>query len=313
MSSEPSLKYGRCQRQGIQLQQWMNEPSSSKNVPECKVQPCKLKFEQLVSLARFDQGYSAVQIEEFKPAGINDDDQWKKVHIIETDPELEPGRDRVIVWEGLVAPGILAIEEIVRKTGPYSSEIAHAVYENFFPVDTLEQVFIMDVQNENTDRFIVQELYTEVNGLGWPDEEVRYWQRDTPEFNALLGTDLGKVVASLVLGAFERGTRRISQIAICFSLDLPQLRFDIEKISPLPSVSCLSPGIRDKVKRNGKTKHKGKQLLLRNSPSWTSCKVKKSVKTKRKMKQLLLCNYPAWESYSSRRAMTPQGKAQEMK
>jgi hypothetical protein len=53
----------------------------------------------------------------------------------------------------------------------------------------------------------------------------------SPEFNALLGTRLGKVVAYFILGAYGQGVKRIAKITF-FNAERKQLnlRFDIESV-----------------------------------------------------------------------------------
>jgi hypothetical protein len=53
------------------------------------------------------------------------------------------------------------------------------------------------------------------------------------QFNAILGTPIGRVVASLVLGAYGQGVKRIARIVTFqtgYFNEILELRFDIEDI-----------------------------------------------------------------------------------
>ncbi|KAJ5549589.1 hypothetical protein N7513_006823 [Penicillium frequentans] len=82
--------------------------------------------------------------------------------------------------------------------------------------------------------FVEPSLYDEnVNGDPYFYNEypgVRTWNHDTDEYQALLGTQIGKISASLVLGAFTRGTRRISRVVTWINDSLLYMRFDIELV-----------------------------------------------------------------------------------
>lgn len=179
---------------------------------------------------------------------------WEKIHIAESDAPLNPKHPEISTWEGLVAPGALIVEEIKRTKDVYMSEVCQAIYENHFPIDTLKYVYLLDVCNVDTRSFVRDELYTESNGLAWPDEQIRDWVSGTPEFEALLGTKLGQTVAHLVLGAFKRGTRRISRIRIYDSFEALQLQFSIEEIEHMvptynPTQSPLARSTRSTSRR----------------------------------------------------------------
>lgn len=214
------------------LQRWMNDPSISA-LQECKVQRSKLKLQHLEHLVYPGQTpYHPLQVEDFGVERLGEE-YWSKLSVIEMAPYGPLPRDKINVWEGLTAPGILVIEEMKRNSGFYMSEISQAVYENPFPLETLKQIFVLDVENKDTVQFVSERLYTTLSGLQWPDETTRYWEYGTPEFKGLLGTKIGQVVAHMILGAFKRGTRRIVRIGTSFMLDFLQMRFDIEEICPI--------------------------------------------------------------------------------
>lgn len=234
----PTLKYGRRQAVGRLLQQWIECPETDPSVQLCPILPSKLKFKDFEKSKQLEidtdtPAYLPLQIEhEFGDLEIMGPTggAWEKVHMSESDAPLNPERQEISTWEGLIAPGVLIVEEIKRTKGLYMSEVCQAIYQNHFPIDTLKYVYMLDVCNNDTRSFVRDELYTEYNGLAWPDQQIRDWVSGTPEFEALLGTKLGQTVAHLVLGAFKRGTRRISRVRIYDSFEALQLQFAIEEI-----------------------------------------------------------------------------------
>lgn len=99
----------------------------------------------------------------------------------------------------------------------HMSEVSLAFYETDYLIDTLGHVIITNVVNEDTIFFLSGELHGD--HLEFSDDWWRTWECGTPEYDALLGTRIGKMVAYMVLGGFERGTKRISRINTVGSWD----------------------------------------------------------------------------------------------
>ncbi|CAG8097414.1 unnamed protein product [Penicillium olsonii] len=251
LEAEPAttLKYGDQQKAGLLLQQWLEPVEDSPVTKECPIKASTLALKDLTMFERLDVEFdlkpSALpQIERYlddlKTKGP-EDGRWHKFSLEELDTKKYDPKDRdfnaesrrINVWEGQTGPGVLVIEEIKRKSGPYSSEISRAIYENDFPVETLEYIYMVDVQEEGTLQFVKEQLYTASNGVVEQDEEIteRYeWEYGSPEFEGLLGTRLGAHVARLLLGAFERGTRRIQRIRTWYAFQEVQMQFIIEAV-----------------------------------------------------------------------------------
>jgi hypothetical protein len=141
-------------------------------------------------------------------------------------------------WSGRIGPGVIIIECIRREndsTAPWISELTKALYENYFPLSNLRCVFLTDVQNADTVECI--KAICDTHQLPYPSEDeygkwpTAVWMPPSPEFNALLGTRLGKVVAYFILGAYGQGVKRVARITL-FNAKRNQLnlRFDIENI-----------------------------------------------------------------------------------
>ncbi|KAJ5683038.1 hypothetical protein N7462_006203 [Penicillium macrosclerotiorum] len=111
-----------------------------------------------------------------------------------------------------VGPGIIFALSSNRVDGPHWSEIAWALYRRQNYKEGLRVVLRVDISNEQTMKFIQEELYTSKTGYIWPDPEPREWKMGTHEYQALLGTPNARAVAALVLTAFPPGTRHIPVI-----------------------------------------------------------------------------------------------------
>ncbi|KAJ5151127.1 uncharacterized protein N7482_010379 [Penicillium canariense] len=160
--------------------------------------------QQLLSLGMPAEGYWKMTLDLFDPYWV----------------------DPAITWAGRAAEGVLFMEDIVRNTidGPWISELSKAAYEHVAPLPTLRHVFVTNIINRDT-RPDVRRLVT--------GHDLQLFESGTPKYQAMLGTRIGKIVTYLVLGAFDRGTRSISRIAVWFAGRqhiLLHMRFDIEPL-----------------------------------------------------------------------------------
>jgi hypothetical protein len=266
-----TLKYGERQAAGQLLQQWMERPESGASVATCPIKPSTLQLKDLRKSKQFEidmqlNSYIPVQIEdEFAQLNIMGPTSgaWEMISIGGPGATGNAEYPDLHIWEGQIAPGVLIVEEIKKAPGFFMSEVCQAVYQKHFSIDTLKYVYMVDVCNKDTLSFVRDVLYTEANGLFWPDEEIRDWQLGTPEFRALLGTKLGNIVAHLVLGAFRRGTHRISQIRSFHTHEGLQLRFAIEEVGHVtpvvPSVEAPIGTIPSRVTRSVARKRKAEE------------------------------------------------------
>ncbi|KAJ5980222.1 hypothetical protein N7481_007520 [Penicillium waksmanii] len=223
MSTAQHLAFGEFQEQGALCQAWITNPNT----------PCPIGMSQLTSLSDLDEdswninthpnglphSYTSVQMQDLNVPN-------QQYHLITA--EMYSDGDTELSFKGRAGQGVLFIEDIMRSkgsTGPWISEISKVVYEDHFALDTLRHVFVTNISNEETKTFVNARL-----NLG-RDEKV--WESDAPQFQEILGTRIGKLVAYLLLGAFPRGTRKISRIAMWntgHQVKCIQSRFDIEEI-----------------------------------------------------------------------------------
>lgn len=228
---QAALKYGKLQQAGALRQEWIANPGSI-----CPIPHSSLTFDDLLDLDIIErlEGLPDEVCNEAVAVGLSQEPEYRYVSIISEAPEGCAGD----VWVGRTGLGVLFIEVIFREpesNGPRASQIAKAVYERDFDIAGLRYVFVTDVVNEETKRFAETQLYVGENGLCPRDRESHAWNYGTPEYQALLGTRIGKTVAYLVLCAFERGTRRIGRIVTWYAESVGsypgelQIRFDIEQ------------------------------------------------------------------------------------
>lgn len=141
-------------------------------------------------------------------------------------PEME--------WYGFVGPGMLSLSWVDRPQGgfvivnaqdePYVSEISKAVYENSFSLDTLKYVFVVRIVDSDTKDCLNYYISSDREDLVYNSYEYT-----EPQFDALLGTKVGKTVAYLLLSAFGQGLKRVRRITVISEIGQGwDLRFDIE-------------------------------------------------------------------------------------
>ncbi|KAJ5768768.1 hypothetical protein N7520_003327 [Penicillium odoratum] len=236
---------------GAQYQCWIENPPNPDD--GCRIKPFTFKLEDLdesFADTAFD-GYNTEElrsvVEEVMGIKAPPHEKWRTIERKKVDPDAEPSPDASLChlhsWEGHIGPGIIYIENMFRKpgagseAGPHSSQMAQAAYESVYPIHTLEHIVVSDVVNKETKRFVKRQLYTdhvfEDTELEWPTDQLVRWGYDTWEYKSLLGTQIGAVVSRILLGAFKRGTRRISRIyTVAHYGNCLFMRFDIETIEP---------------------------------------------------------------------------------
>ncbi|KAJ5167133.1 uncharacterized protein N7482_005914 [Penicillium canariense] len=239
---ERTARYGRFQDEGEERRRWIADPGE----PDCFIPRSTLTFTDI--WARYSRLVSypenpCYEIQgSFEALGLPPESRLENVSPYRYFNLESP----FVHWMGYTGPGMVLLADIGRvqvgvdatwerrRRVPPISAISQAFYERDFPIHTLRYVFVACVINENTLGFLSKQLYTQPTlNLSWPDQTPRSWIYGTPEYDGLLGTRIGKLVAYLVLGAFARGTRRISQIVTKSNHggESACMRFDIETIA----------------------------------------------------------------------------------
>lgn len=208
---------------GKKLQRWIIDPKA-----HCPTSRTDLTIQDLrnwsitESLGGLPEGCSA---ERMRCLGLPIK-QYRIMHLIKKTTNFL-FKDITTEWFGRAATGVLFIEDVRRDKGaldPQISELSIAAYRRSFPLDSLQHVFVTYIKNKGS-RLVFKSLC--------PKDEVVVLEHGTPEYHALLGTPIGKVVAHLVLGAFDRGTRHIPRITLWWTgprQSRAQAQFDIEFI-----------------------------------------------------------------------------------
>lgn len=224
MSDSQHVSFREFQEEGALCQAWITNPNI----------PCPIGMSQLTSLSDLDEdswdinthpnglphSYNSVQMQDLNVPN-------QRYHLTTAEMYSDNG-DTELSFKGQAGQGVLFIEDVMRSkrsTGPWISEISKVVYEDHFALDTLRHVFVTNISNSETKAFVDARL-----NLG---KEEKVWESDAPQFQEILGTRIGKIVAYLLLGAFPRGTRKISRIAMWTTghqVKCIHSRFDIEEI-----------------------------------------------------------------------------------
>lgn len=232
LDSTPTIKYGHRQAAGVIRQRWLTDPLS----PGCLIQRVNLTLNDLV-----EDHWDYTKRRMGPPEEINPDPvsaslpQGRKRYRIQRvrKPSRLGGADKINKHFNLICKGAIFGKNIYRFDGPYWSQIAQAMYERYFPMETLKHVYFTNLDNSDTISAVRDRVYRG-NGLIWPPQTgggYKSWEFGGPEYQCLLGTRLGRAVVYLLLGAFPRGSWRVARVATwCWDSEV-QIRFDVEKIA----------------------------------------------------------------------------------
>ncbi|KAJ5799331.1 uncharacterized protein N7518_001399 [Penicillium psychrosexuale] len=230
--STPARRYSKIQDEGATRQRWMEDPTD----PTCQIQPNTLTVADLTKarwLIQTEKHNIPFQVAEnafalgYTNKAIYNQTLTRK--LAEGDPGLAGCEN---VYDILVGRGLIIVEAMFRSDGPQFSQIARARLQEIAEPQTLRHLYVCDVVNFNTKNFVQDVLYSSRNGLTWPPacDAPLIWQYNTPEYQALLGTRVGKCAVYLVLEIFPRGTYYISRVMTWDQSSSLEIRFDIEPI-----------------------------------------------------------------------------------
>ncbi|KAJ5180829.1 hypothetical protein N7492_004039 [Penicillium capsulatum] len=230
------------QQRGQIVQDWLTYPTEP-----CPIPRSTLIFQDLSASPVYvaEGGHDGVlppayDVNYPRDVGAVDESHFRRYIVEQDNPHQE--------WFGITAPGVLIIEDIKRqKTKPprtdlSMSEISMAVYTDRFDASTLRYVIYANVNNKET-LFVGRCLYE----MRRPSTDIQVWEYGSPEYQKFLGSRLGKLTAYMLLGTFERGTRRIARVVTWTNAAFgpPWVRFDIDVVSrhdvPHPSIEPADP------------------------------------------------------------------------
>ena len=219
----------KLEEKGILYQQWLADP----NAPSCKVQRTELTIDDLDTEIEWSSTFSVREV----PAGPSHARMTelglplRQYHHMSLKKYV--GQDAEIMWEGSVQEGVLFIENIAREKdadGPYISEVSIAAYRQIHgTVDGLKHIFVTSIINAETQPLIARLCDKSQVNLA------KTFEIGTQEYHYLLGSEIGRTVASVLLGAFDRGTVQIPRITVWWSgrgrSRHAQAQFDIEHVN----------------------------------------------------------------------------------
>jgi len=113
---------------------------------------------------------------------------------------------------------------------PHVGPILVAIFERAHTmIQDLREIFVNDISNRQTRELLM------TYGAG-----IHTFNRGDPEYDAVIGTRIGRTVGSVVWSGYRRGSRRISRIAAARTREGHwNLRFDIESSSEIAPIAFL--------------------------------------------------------------------------
>ncbi|KAJ5733525.1 hypothetical protein N7493_002311 [Penicillium malachiteum] len=227
-------RYGKRQGDGQHLQKWMDNAAAPKcYIRKAKLSWCDLKEDEWVHChhpANLPPGL-VPWVEEL---GLPEDDGNifapgpYQYMMLRTRHFSQPPMS----WSGYIGPGVMFINRLKRDANSplYCSDLTKAVYEQSFPLDDLKHIFVTEIVNHDTS-LCAMEAYIN-KGLIARSAGSHTWEPYTDEFNALLGTKVGKTIGSFILASFGQGKKRIARIKTVYDQDGDDLdlQFDLEDV-----------------------------------------------------------------------------------
>ncbi|KAJ6085034.1 hypothetical protein N7499_004663 [Penicillium canescens] len=230
----PDYKYGR-QPKGRMFRKWMENPLE----PGCPVARSTLVLDHRTRHPEFRVTHTPTKLSAswnplLAPLGLtlehpdvrDSGSQYRDIEIMNR-------HGSPVNWCGCTGPGVIFIDNVYRSHNnarlPHMSDITKVAYEMDFSLNSLKHVFVNGIMNEDTVPCVRYEVYRSIVPYEYPSRDPRIWDLGTAEFDALLGTGIGKMVASFVLCAFGQGRRCIVRIVTFHTNEFYNLnmQFDI--------------------------------------------------------------------------------------
>ncbi|KAJ5692576.1 hypothetical protein N7462_001999 [Penicillium macrosclerotiorum] len=233
----PSTFYGLLEKRGYFYQQCIEGSTRLEKSKKYLVPLSTLTLDQLTFWKPdfLPEAVDAPVREKARDLGLWPEDvrepngNYEKFRIAPVDPVTNP-----LLLErygGMIAPGVVFVDEMYRTTYHRPSEVLKVFYERRYPLDTLKAIFGLRITNINTLN-VLKEIYQLRNALSYPDFLPRTWEWGSKEYNALLGSELGNAAACFVLCAYGQSRARIARITTWALDPLPAIEFDLEPIVP---------------------------------------------------------------------------------
>ncbi|CRL21464.1 unnamed protein product [Penicillium camemberti] len=237
-------QYGEHEMWGHLRQRWIDDA----NEPNCTVQLPEFEFTHLTHAKHRSQrwttnfnrwiGRPRALEEDLADCGLPTGTQnYHDVKISKQSLVAHPKRGMgTNFYHITTAMGVIVLRNVYRHDGPWWSQIALAQYDAHFAQNALRHIYLENVVNDDTTNCVraiwaeTQPPNSQMFDLAPAAVNQVAWDFDTPGYKAILGTELGKGAAAIVLSAYPRGTHRITRIVV-WRLGVLQIRFDIENKS----------------------------------------------------------------------------------
>ncbi|KXG46208.1 uncharacterized protein PGRI_050640 [Penicillium griseofulvum] len=231
------------QRDGVQYKHWMantNPTGPASIVPlstltiNALIQPVPPNNRPLFEVKRSSFEATPEEIREsLRSTNIPvDSEAWRFSHLTHWN------RNSPCYKHYIIQGAIIASEIFRRGYGPQWNDVALALYKQAAHVDTLKYIFFTNVENEETQPLLGYVIYPtrdwNIEGNLIPPV-IRTWDMNTTTFEQILGTQIGRSAARLVLGAWPVGTHQITRIHTWYLRTDLHMRFDIEPIVAAPN------------------------------------------------------------------------------
>ncbi|CAI7648366.1 unnamed protein product [Penicillium glandicola] len=228
------FQYGKLEMWGDLRQRWIDDP----NEPNCTVGPLDFELKTLTHAKHRSERWTT----NFKhwgprPLVLQGKNDYHEVKISKHSVRPHVKRGSGVNFHHITtAMGVIILRNVNRYDGPWWSQVALAQYDTHFARNVLRHVYLENVVNANTRDFIhgiwakTQPPYAPGFEISTASVTQVAWSFDSTEYKAILGTELGKGVAAIVLTAFPRGTHRIVRVVV-WKKSIMQLRFDIEVVT----------------------------------------------------------------------------------
>ncbi|KAJ5631462.1 uncharacterized protein N7484_011562 [Penicillium longicatenatum] len=209
MAEGAVLKYGERQVRGIFRMNWMLKPVTALL---CKIEQSTLVINDLPWYESGKDDLSNGTMNTMELFGIPFRDDYHA--LIAWSSNSTPNFADQSFFQGIFSDGLIVIEKMFReKAGAHISDVALAMYRHSYDIDNLKQIVICDIVNVDTVEFFQEDLYIGKNNLDYSGNAgVQNWPHPTPEYLALLATEICSVGVNIVLGAWPRGTHYIANI-----------------------------------------------------------------------------------------------------
>ncbi|KAJ5724132.1 hypothetical protein N7488_002167 [Penicillium malachiteum] len=235
------------ENRGRELHAWMTDP----NAPGCPIDQCRTTWDELLThgdiLPRTRRDLDLTRSSQTLELADSyaETDPKKPEEFVTNVTVVFDGNTHIMgSFTGRVIELISIRHEIELRTGqpvnhPHVSElvvISYNAINGYGSMTALRDITAIAVHNAQTIRVLTQ-LYADRYPVIYDDPQSRecpqfqYFDEGTPEYYRLLGTRIGRTMASIVLAGFPRGTRSIVRIWTFFdvSVGFGDLRFQLRE------------------------------------------------------------------------------------